>query len=369
MTDKQETALAIPVETAEIPPENKAVAELSQNEIAVIRRTYAPTATDAEFKVYLAVCRHRNLNPFKGEVHFIKYGEGDNATMAIVVGIYGLLKIAEKTGNYNGRTMYQWCGRDGKWFDVWDMETKGTPYAARVGVYRKDSDVPVYGIVYWKEAAKYFRDKKSGEMKLSPMWASNPLRMLAKCAEAQAVREACPDVDGIYIAEEFGTTIEHLNREPGTYNESAGVPAGFSPDDICQFGKKWSGTPWNEVDKTYLDWIISNVKDKPDVVARAQWELDRRNGKTEPDITDAPYEENGKGKGETREELVQFIRNQKSALSDETYKTIYREVAATHGFRNYTDPTAPTEGLKDLLKRLEDAVTAELGGDTNAENK
>lgn len=283
----------------EPPPQDKAVAELSKNEVQIIRDTYAKDATPAEFNVYMAICRHCNLNPFKGQVHFIKYG----GEMAVVTGIYGLLKTAENSGNYRGHTNYQWCGTDGKWVEVWTKDE--LPYAARVGVYRKDNDIPVMGIVYWKERASYYQPKDKqgnpvGEPVLKKMWKSDPLRMLAKCALAQAIREACPDVDGIYIAEEMGTTIEALERKPQGFNQNQGPPATGGGDEVMNFGKKFKGMKFSELPDDYLKWAEEKMEKGPNK-DRLMQEKERR-AHPEPldlkdETQDAEFEdENGRDK-------------------------------------------------------------------------
>lgn len=266
MSEKPENAeeKSLAVQEGELQPHEKKVSELSESEIAVIRDTWAKGATDQEFNVYMGVCRHRNLNPFLGEVHFVKYG----GQMAIVVGIYGLLKIAERSGSYVGRTPYYWCGEDGEWVDKW--LPKGPPAAAKVGVYRKGNDAPIYSVATWKS---YSKDQPGP-------WRDMPDRMLGKCALAQALREACPAVDGIYIAEEFGTTVDDLKRNPevGQSPRAAANGSKPSPDDVCTFGKKFNGKKWADIPPYYLDYITSKVKDKPDVTARAQYEIDLRAG-------------------------------------------------------------------------------------------
>jgi len=42
--------------------------------IVDIKKYICPEADDKECKFFLELCRARNLNPFIGEAHFIKYG-------------------------------------------------------------------------------------------------------------------------------------------------------------------------------------------------------------------------------------------------------------------------------------------------------
>ena len=105
--------------------------------------------------------------------------------------IDGLRIVALRSGNYGGQTPAEWCGEDGVWKDVW--LDKNPPLAARVGVYYKDAQNPTYATAKWDSYAQ-----------TSPIWRKMPDLMLAKCAEALALRKAFPnDLSGIYSDEEM----------------------------------------------------------------------------------------------------------------------------------------------------------------------
>jgi phage recombination protein Bet len=73
------------------------------------------------------------------------------------------------------------------------------PAAARCLVYVKDYTHPVVGIALWSEYAQIGRDGKP-----QALWASKPALMLAKCAEALALRKAYPqDLSGLYTTDEL----------------------------------------------------------------------------------------------------------------------------------------------------------------------
>ena len=90
-----------------------------------------------------------------------------------------------------------WCDESGRWVDVWLKPTP--PAAAKVGVYRTGFREPCYGIALFSE---YAAKTKSGG--LTKFWATMPALMIAKVAEALALRKAFPqELSGLYTTEEM----------------------------------------------------------------------------------------------------------------------------------------------------------------------
>jgi hypothetical protein len=138
-----------------------------------IKATIAPNATDKELMMFISICQAYELNPYKREIHFVKYG---NAAPSYIVGYEKYLKRAEATGLLDG----------------WECDIEGE-YAV-VKIYRKDRGRPVV----WKVKRTEF-DKGQSSWKVMPEF------MLKKVALAQGFRLAFPnELGGMpYIAEEL----------------------------------------------------------------------------------------------------------------------------------------------------------------------
>ncbi len=157
-------------------------------QIDVIKRTVAKGTSDVQLSLFIEVCRGSGLNPFARQIYAVMRGND----MTIQTSIDGYRLMAERSGKYAGQRGPQWCGRDGIWCDVWLADEP--PAAARIAVLRKDFVEPIWGV------AKY----SSYCQPNSTTWKKMPDVMLAKCAEALALRKAFPaEMSGIYTAEEM----------------------------------------------------------------------------------------------------------------------------------------------------------------------
>lgn len=153
--------------------------------VNMLRDVYFRGCDELEMEFCLENCRHLGLDPIAKEIWFVKIWDRElkREVVTPIIGIAGLRKAAHRTGQYGGPRDPQWCGLDGVWRDVWLED--GPPAAARVSVWREGFQEPVSGVVTYTSAVQTTKDGAP-----RAKWRTAPAEMLAKCAEALAIRRA-----------------------------------------------------------------------------------------------------------------------------------------------------------------------------------
>ena len=194
-------------------------ADYTREQVETIKATVARGASDAQLALFLQTCKSRGLDPFTKQVYFTPQG--------IIVSIDGLRSIAERTGAYApGPTRYEYD------------ENKALT-AAYVAVKKL-----VGGAWHEVEESAFIEEYRGS----SPIWKKMPRVMLAKCAEARALRRAfSSDLSGLYAAEEMDQaqrdepvvvnrpqTVEvvPVNRNPEFSSALAAIDAAQSMDAL-----------------------------------------------------------------------------------------------------------------------------------------
>jgi phage recombination protein Bet len=159
-------------------------ADYTREQVETIKATVARGASDAQLALFLQTCKSRGLDPFTKQVYFTPQG--------IIVSIDGLRSIAERTGAYApGPTRYEY-------------DASGALVAAYVAIKKL-----VGGSWHEVEESAFIEEYRGS----SPIWKKMPRVMLAKCAEARALRRAfSSDLSGLYAAEE----MDQAQREEPT---------------------------------------------------------------------------------------------------------------------------------------------------------
>jgi len=198
------------------PPREKSW-ELTQDEVTVLKNSIAKGASDTELKFCLTVARRYKLDPFKQQIWFVKRWDksADNGkgglgayVFTAQVGIHGMLYAAGRDHKDFGSISLPQFGpmQAVKYVDGKSKKREfQAPEWARVKVWKKGCQVPTEAEAWWSEYAPYDLDK-------APFWRKMPRRMLAKCATALAVREAYPDLGGLFIPEECERMAEDFTE-------------------------------------------------------------------------------------------------------------------------------------------------------------
>ncbi len=186
---------------------------LTRDQVELLKRsltTEGTNLTDDELGMFLYTAKQHNLNPLLRQIYVMKTG----GRVSHIVSIDGLRSRAAATGNYNGQTEPAYKTSKTA------MDPQKNPVgliSCTVGVYLKGVDHPVYATAYWDEYARY---GNNGDLYF--IWKKMPRLMLAKCAEALALRKAFPaELGGLYSEDEMNQAAPASEARPEDAKASA----------------------------------------------------------------------------------------------------------------------------------------------------
>lgn len=189
--------------------------EFSTAQLKLIRRSVARTCTDAEFDEFIAVATQCGLDPLRRQITPLVLNADDYERRRLIcwATIDGLRVIAARQGDYRPMESAPLIEQDEARIDA-DRNPLGIT-RAEVRAWKASDGVwhPVAGEAWWDEYAPLREEYASGEdggsrpsgrILLEPSWRRMGRVMIAKCAEAQALRRGWPDVlSGLYGEEEL----------------------------------------------------------------------------------------------------------------------------------------------------------------------
>lgn len=160
-------------------------------QLKAIKDMFANNLTNEQFQVYLMTCNRLNLDPVAKHI----YGIARKGKLTIQIGIDGFRFIADRTGAYApGETEY-----------LYDKDKK--LIGAKVWV-KKMVQGQAFSFSETAFISEYY--PKQDDF----MWKQFPHTMIAKCAEAKALRRAFPnEFCGVYSKEEMSQAAEEPIQE------------------------------------------------------------------------------------------------------------------------------------------------------------
>lgn len=184
--------------------------------VALIRRTVAKDCNEDEFNLFISMARSLRLDPLRKQIYAFVFNRDDakKRNMSIVTAIDGFRTIADRTGNYRP-------DEDEPTYEVdADLKSPLNPLGlvkatVRVWKFAHGNWYRVTAPAHWDEYAP-IKDEwaenatgkwaKTGKQTLdtSGQWGKMPRHMLAKVAEALALRKGWPDeLSNVYVGEEI----------------------------------------------------------------------------------------------------------------------------------------------------------------------
>lgn len=192
--------------------------DLTAAQLDIIKRTVAKDCNRDEFDHFIAVAQRLGLDPLRKQICALVFSKSDQdkRNMAIVTQIDGFRVLAARCGDYRPMETPAIIEYDDAAKNA-DTNPLGI-VRAEVRAWKRFGDEwhPVAAEAYWDEFAPLEDEwafceierkrKPTGKKKLSDKspWRRMARVMIAKCAEAQALRRGWPDdLSGVYAEEEL----------------------------------------------------------------------------------------------------------------------------------------------------------------------
>jgi phage recombination protein Bet len=205
--------------------------DLNKSQLSLIRRTLAADCNEDEFSLFIEVAKRMKADPFRRHVYAFVFGKNDaeKRKLSIVTGIDFYRVVAARNRDYRPGD------KPANFIINEALKSSENPLGiecCEVTCYKLTADMqwyPVVGVAYWSEyvpieetaesyewvdTGEVWADSKKPKKRKMPVgpvtrqpkgkWLTMPRVMIAKCAEAQALRRGWPeDLSGVYVEEEL----------------------------------------------------------------------------------------------------------------------------------------------------------------------
>ncbi len=235
---------------------------LSEPELLdVLSSSLYPGASHASIKLVLGYCRAAGFDVMQKPVHIVPMWDGKARQMRDVVmpGV-GLYRTQAARTGHAGTTEPEYGP------DVTEKvggQQITYPQWCRVTVKRRQVNGAVDEFTAREFWLENYAVKGGQEKSVAPnaMWTKRPYGQLAKCAEAQALRKAFPEIGSAPAAEEMeGKSIEGdvVDAATGEIVEKRAAPAAWPADAFAQQLPRWTKA------------VASGLKTAADILALAR---------------------------------------------------------------------------------------------------
>jgi phage recombination protein Bet len=232
--------------------ESTALSTMTEDKLLeVLQASLYPGANPQSIKLVLGYCKAAGLDPMQKPVHIVPMWDSKSGQMRDVVmpGVNLYRTQAARSG--------EWAGMSEPEFGPDVTENVGGvqityPVWCRVTVSRRLPTGEIVGFTareFWKEN---YAVKGGKEKSIAPnaMWTKRPYGQIAKCAEAQALRKAFPEIASQPTADEMeGKPLNPEDQQPVATREA--IPPELLQDarDLAMQGVAAYSTWWASIGK------------------------------------------------------------------------------------------------------------------------
>lgn len=233
--------------------ENTALAISEAELMTVLRNSLYPGAADESIKMVLGYCKASGFDPMQKPVHIVPMWDSKSGTTRDVImpGVNLYRTVAARSG-CAGVSEPQFG--DDKTENLGGVEIT-YPLSCKVTVRRRLETGEIVEFTakeLWKEN---YAQKGGKERSIAPnaMWMRRPYAQIAKCAEAQALRKAFPEVGGAATADEMEgkpLDVNVIDASTGEVQQAKQAPP-RAEKAICSAEKfEENRTAWREIVKS-----------------------------------------------------------------------------------------------------------------------